>query len=152
MSLYFFSAKYSNAAFKGMVDTPQDREAAANKLFNAMGVKMHNIYFSVSSAEIVGILEGNAENMAALEMVTMSTGTFTSIDAKEVIDSKSMTAAMGTRSGQRHLRARCCLACLVRRFLLESRRHLMVATRLRQTKITTPPRKLVDRTRRGHVL
>ena len=42
MSLYFFSAKYSNAAFKGMVDTPQDREAAANKLFNAMGVKMHN--------------------------------------------------------------------------------------------------------------
>jgi uncharacterized protein with GYD domain len=96
MSLYFFSAKYSNAAFKGMVDTPQDREAAANKLFNAMGVKMHNIYFSVSSAEIVGILEGNAENMAALEMVTMSTGTFTSIDAKEVIDSKSMTAAMET--------------------------------------------------------
>ena len=58
--------------------------------------KMHNIYFSVSSAEIVGILEGNAENMAALEMVTMSTGTFTSIDAKEVIDSKSMTAAMET--------------------------------------------------------
>ena len=37
-----------------------------------------------------------SENMAALEMVTMSTGTFTSIDAKEVIDSKSMTAAMET--------------------------------------------------------
>ena len=37
MSLYFFSAKYSNAAFKGMVDTPQDWEAAASKLFNAMG-------------------------------------------------------------------------------------------------------------------
>ena len=56
MSLYFFSAKYSNAAFKGMVDTPlKIVEAAANKLFNAMGVKMHNIYFSVSSAEIVGI-------------------------------------------------------------------------------------------------
>ena len=34
--------------------------------------------------------------MAALEMVTMSTGTFTSIDAKEVIDSKSMTTAMET--------------------------------------------------------
>ena len=53
MSLYFFSAKYSNAAFKGMVDTPQDREAAANKLFNAMGVKMHKIYFSVSSAKLL---------------------------------------------------------------------------------------------------
>ncbi len=50
MSLYFFSAKYSNAAFKGMVDTPQDREAAANKLFNAMGVKMHN-FTSASAAQ-----------------------------------------------------------------------------------------------------
>ena len=76
-----------------MVDPPQDREAAANKLFDAMGITMHNIYFSVSSAEIVRILEGSAESMASLEMVTMSNGTFTSIDAKEVTDSKSMTAA-----------------------------------------------------------
>ena len=60
MALYLARAKYSNAAFKGMVDSPQDLQAAANKLFGALGVKMHNLYFSVSDAEIVAILEGSA--------------------------------------------------------------------------------------------
>ena len=39
MSLYLARAKYSNAAFKGMVDNPQDREAAANQLFSALNGK-----------------------------------------------------------------------------------------------------------------
>ena len=42
------------------------------------------------------IIEGTAENIAALEMVTSSTGTMESIEAIEIIDSKSMTAAMET--------------------------------------------------------
>ena len=96
MALYLARAKYSNSAFKGMVDNPQDREAAANKLFSALNVKMHNLYFSVSSAEIVAIMEGSAENMAAVEMVTSSTGTFSSFETIEIIDSKSMTSAMET--------------------------------------------------------
>ncbi len=29
MSFYLVKGKYSNAAFKGIVDSPQDREAAA---------------------------------------------------------------------------------------------------------------------------
>ena len=96
MALYLARAKYSNAAFKGMVDNPQDREAAANKLFGALDVKMHDLYFSVSGAEIVAILEGSAENLAAVVMVTSSTGTFTSFETIEIIDSKSMTSAMET--------------------------------------------------------
>jgi uncharacterized protein with GYD domain len=83
MSLYLVRGKYSNAAFKGMVDSPQDREAAARKLFTAVGVDMQSVYFSVSTAEIVAIAEGSAESMAAVEMVTMSTGTFT---AKNIIE------------------------------------------------------------------
>ena len=50
----------------------------------------------MSTAEIVAIAEGSAENMAAVEMVTMSTGTFTSFEGIEIIDSKSMTSAMET--------------------------------------------------------
>ena len=96
MALYMTRAKLSNEAFKGYVSNPQDREAAANKLFGALGVKMHNLYFSVSGAEIVAILEGSAENLAAVVMVTSSKGTFTSFETIEIIDSKSMTSAMGT--------------------------------------------------------
>ena len=96
MALYLMNAKYSNAAYKGMVDTPQDRAAAAHKLADALEMKMHQIYFSVSSAEIVFIVEAEADKVAALEMIGMSTSSFTSFEAQEIIDSKSMTAAMET--------------------------------------------------------
>ena len=96
MALYLMNAKYSNAAYKGMVDTPQDRAAAAHKLADALEMKMHQIYFSVSSAEIVFIVEAEAGKVAALEMIGMSTSSFTSFEALEIIDSKSMTAAMET--------------------------------------------------------
>ena len=43
MALYLMNAKYSNAAYKGMVDTPQDRAAAAHKLADALEMKMHQI-------------------------------------------------------------------------------------------------------------
>ena len=39
MALYLMNAKYSNAAYKGMVDTPQDRAAAARKLGDALEMK-----------------------------------------------------------------------------------------------------------------
>ena len=50
----------------------------------------------MSSAEIVAIMEGSPENIAAVEMVTSSTGTFSSFEAIEIIDSKSMISAMVT--------------------------------------------------------
>ena len=58
-ALYLVRGKYSNAAFKGMVDSSQDREAAAHKLFTAVEVDMQSVYFSVSTAEIVAIAEGS---------------------------------------------------------------------------------------------
>jgi uncharacterized protein with GYD domain len=94
--LYLVKGKYSNAAFKRMVDSPQDQEATARKLFAAVGIEMQSTYFSVSSAEIVVVAEGIAESIAAVKMVTMSAGTFTGLEAIEVIDSKSMTSAMET--------------------------------------------------------
>ena len=57
---------------------------------------MHNYYYSVSTAETIAITEIDAESMAAVEMVTMSSGVFTSVEGIEIIDSKSMTAAMET--------------------------------------------------------
>ena len=90
------NAEQSNAAYKGLVDTPQDRAAAAHKLADALEIKMHQIYLSVSSAEIVFIVEAEADKVAALEMIGMSTSSFTSFEVLEIIDSKSMTAAMET--------------------------------------------------------
>ena len=96
MSLYMTRAKLSNEAFKGYVSNPQDREAAIKALMSAAGVTMHKMYFSVSTAEIVTIGEGTAEQFAAVEMVIASSGTVSNFEGIESIDSKSMTAAMET--------------------------------------------------------
>ena len=96
MSLYLFRFKLSNDAFAAYVKEPSDREAAARKLIEAAGGKLHNYYYSVSTAETIAITEIDAESMAAVEMVTMSSGVFTSVEGIEIIDSKSMTAAMET--------------------------------------------------------
>lgn len=96
MALYLARAKYSNAAFKGMVESPQDREAAARKIFEAVGMTMHQCYFSVSSAELIAIGEGTPESLAAIEMIIMATGACSEVSTLEIVDSKSMTAAMET--------------------------------------------------------
>jgi hypothetical protein len=64
MSLYFTRAQYSAAAFKGMLTSPSDRGAAAKVLFDAVGIKTHSIHFSVSSGEIVCMVECTPEQMA----------------------------------------------------------------------------------------
>ena len=61
-----------------------------------LGMTMHKMCFSVSTAEIVTIAEGTANAMAAAEMVIGSSGTNTGIEVIELIDLKSMTAAMKT--------------------------------------------------------
>ena len=41
-------------------------------------------------------MEAEADRIGALEMIGMSTSSFTSFEVREIIDSKSMTAAMET--------------------------------------------------------
>ena len=55
MALYYFTADYSSEAFIGMVNSPQDREAAARKLIEAVGMK--NVvsqfpYMTIATVEI----------------------------------------------------------------------------------------------------
>ena len=57
-------------------------------------MNMLKTHFSVSTAEIVTIAEATAEAMAAAEMTIGSSGANTGIEVIELIDSKSMTAAM----------------------------------------------------------
>ncbi len=57
MAHYMLRAKGSNEAFKGYVDDPQDREGPIKAIVSAVGMTMHKLYFSVSTAEIVVIAE-----------------------------------------------------------------------------------------------
>ena len=87
-------ARYTSAAFQGMLAAPHDRGEAAKVLFKALGIKAHEILFSISSGGIVCLLEGSAEQMAEAQMITMASGSFSEISAEEMISTKTMTAAM----------------------------------------------------------
>jgi len=94
MSLYWVRAAYSPQAFKGMVTEPQDREAAARAIFEAVGVSMHSLHFSVSTGEVVVLCESTVQSIAAVEMVIMASGGFSSVESIEVISARDMTEAM----------------------------------------------------------
>ena len=88
MALYMTRAKLSNEAFKGYVENPSDREAALQKLTGGLGMTMHKMYFSVSTADIVTIAKGTAEAMATERFIS-SSGTTLGIEVIEPINSKS---------------------------------------------------------------
>ena len=94
MALYYFTADYSGEAFSGMVNSPQDREAAARKLIEAVGMKLHNFYFCVNTGQIIGMIEGTGSQMSTLDMVIMASGAFTCFEAKDVLSATEMTSCM----------------------------------------------------------
>ncbi len=99
MATYMTKAKYSAAAFQGMLANPSDREQAARALFAAAGVTIQHLYFEISTGSIVVISDGDADKFAVLGMVTGASGAFDSIDATELISMSSMSTAMKTAQG-----------------------------------------------------
>ena len=77
-----------------MLAAPSDRGEAAKALFKALGIKTHEILFSISNSGIVVLLEASAEQIAETQMITMASGVFNEIHAEEMISTKTMTAAM----------------------------------------------------------
>lgn len=94
MALYLVRSSYTPTAFQGMLASPSDRGEAAKTLFKSIGLKTHDIFFSVSTGSIVCLVEGTAEQMAETQMITMASGAFTDIHSEELISTKTMKTAM----------------------------------------------------------
>ena len=94
MALYLVRSRYTSSAFQGMLAAPSDRGEAAKALFKSLGLKTHEIFFSISSGSIVCLVEGTAEQVTEAQMITMSSGAFTEIHVEELISTKAMKTAM----------------------------------------------------------
>ena len=94
MALYLVRSGYTSTAFQGMLASPSDRGEAAKALFKSLGLKTHEILFSISSGSIVCLVEGTAEQVTEAQMITMSSGAFTEIQVEELISTKAMKTAM----------------------------------------------------------
>ena len=58
MSYYLYQLSYSKDAIKAMVANPSDREAAARKLIEALGGKLHHLFFAFGKYDVICLIEG----------------------------------------------------------------------------------------------
>lgn len=95
MPTYMTQFSYSNASLKGMVETPQDRRAAAEKLFAAAGGKILNMYFCFGDYDGVVIAEfpGDTEAASAL-LAAGASGGFSNLSTTILIPTDDAVRAM----------------------------------------------------------
>lgn len=93
MSLYMVRAQYTPEAFKGMLASPADREGPGRQLFEAAGMKLHNIWYT-GDGQVVCIAEGDAVQGASVAMVVMASGGLCNASVQELLTMKQQVDAM----------------------------------------------------------
>jgi len=53
MKRHLYQLSYSQDAIKAIVATPSDREAAARKLIEALGGKLHHLFFAFGEHDVI---------------------------------------------------------------------------------------------------
>lgn len=79
MGYYLYQLSYSPEAMKAMIAKPSDREAAARKLIEAAGGKMHHLFFCFGKYDAVVLAEANDDKtMMAVSTAVAASGTVAS--------------------------------------------------------------------------
>ena len=95
MPFYMFQAQYTPAAIKAMMNNPQDREEAARPLIEALGGKLHHLFFSMGSDDVVALIEAPDDTaVMACSMAVGASGAFSAGKTKKLMTSKDAMAAM----------------------------------------------------------
>ena len=76
MALILVKTRYNSEGFRGIANDPSDRRAASEAGFAAANWQLRDMYFLPSSSEWLMIVEGDPENMVAMEVSIMSSGAF----------------------------------------------------------------------------
>jgi uncharacterized protein with GYD domain len=100
MPFYLYQLTYSGDAIKAMVANPSDREAAARKLVEALGGKLHHLFFAFGTYDVVCLIEGPDDVfMMAGAASVASAGTVTASATTKLMTSAEAMAAM-TKAGE----------------------------------------------------
>ncbi|SON56373.1 hypothetical protein HDIA_2832 [Hartmannibacter diazotrophicus] len=95
MPFYMFQGRYTAAALKAMVDKPQDREAAARPMIEAMGGKLHHLFFCFGSEDVVALVEAPDDKaMAAAALTIGASGAFSAGATTKLMTPTEAMAAM----------------------------------------------------------
>ncbi|WP_424940320.1 GYD domain-containing protein [Aliiroseovarius sp. S253] len=95
MSFYMFKGRYSTDALRALVDTPQDREAAAGAMIESMGGKLHHLFFCFGDDDVMALIEApDDDTMAACALVVGASGTMSGGSTIKLMTSKEAMKAM----------------------------------------------------------
>jgi uncharacterized protein with GYD domain len=95
MPKYMTQFSYSTSSIKGMVDKPQDRRAAAEKVFAAAGGKIECMYFCFGDYDGFVITDFPSDVAAASALMAVgSSGAFSDIKTTVLIPTDDSILAM----------------------------------------------------------
>ena len=95
MAFYLFQGRYTAEAIRAMVKAPQDREAAARPLIEALGGKLHHFFFCFGSEDFVALIElPNDKAMAAGSFAVAASGALAAGSTTKLMTSSEAMEAM----------------------------------------------------------
>lgn len=95
MPFYMFQGRYTPEAIKAMVANPHDREGPARALIEALGGKLHHIFFCLGTEDIVALVEGPDDTMmVAGSMAIGASGAFSSGTTTKLMTTAEAMKAM----------------------------------------------------------
>ena len=95
MSFYLYQLSYSQEAIKSMVASPSDREAAARKLIEAIGGKLHHLFFAFGQWDVICLVEAPDDKaMMAGAAAVASAGTVSASSTVKLMTAADAMAAM----------------------------------------------------------
>lgn len=95
MPFYMFKGRYSTDSLRSLVARPEDREVEARKMIEAIGGKLHNLFFCFGEDDVIAIIEApDDETMAAGALVVGGSGTMSGGATVKLMTSKEAMKAM----------------------------------------------------------
>ena len=95
MPYYLFKGRYTTDSIKSLVSKPEDREVAARKMIEALGGKLHHLFFCFGEEDIIALIEApDDETMAAGALLVGASGTMSGGSTTKPMTAKEAMKAM----------------------------------------------------------
>lgn len=95
MPHYMFQGRYSAAALKAMVDSPQNREDAARELIEAVGGKLTGFFFAFGQDDVIALIEAPDDGaMAACALAVGASGSMSGGATTKLMTAEEAMSAM----------------------------------------------------------